>query len=75
MQMTPAERAVLQLWTDGSSTADIANRLGILHSAVEAMLMSVLDSMAAVGRPEAPALATHRIVGLGRHATGPAVTR
>jgi DNA-binding CsgD family transcriptional regulator len=50
MQRTPAERAVLQLWTDGNSTADIANRLGIRQSAVEAVLMSVLDSMAAVVR-------------------------
>jgi DNA-binding NarL/FixJ family response regulator len=60
MQMTPAERAVFQLWTDGNSTADIANRLGIRQSAVEAVLMSVLDNMAAVDRLEPPALATHR---------------
>ncbi|OLC41926.1 MAG: hypothetical protein AUH43_23655 [Acidobacteria bacterium 13_1_40CM_65_14] len=60
LQITPAERAVLQLLADGKATSEIADRLGISDRAVEALLTMLFGRMGAASRPEAIAAALRR---------------
>ena len=53
LQITPAERAVLQLLADGNPTVDIANRLGLSERAMDTMLTTLLESMGAASHVEA----------------------
>jgi LuxR family maltose regulon positive regulatory protein len=60
LQITPAERAVLQLLADGKPTPEIAGRLRISESAVEGLMTALFGRMGAAGRPEAIAAALRR---------------
>jgi len=60
LRITPHERAVLQLMSDGSETLEIASHLGISAHEVEACVTSLLAAMGARSRTEAVALASRR---------------
>ena len=60
LQITPAERAVLQLLADGSPTVDIARRLGLSERAIDALLIMLLERMGAATSVEAVADALRR---------------
>jgi len=47
LQITPAERAVLQLIADGTATRDIANRLRLSERTIDAMVTALLERMGA----------------------------
>jgi DNA-binding NarL/FixJ family response regulator len=47
LQITPAERAVLQLLADGAATRDIASRLRLSEPAIDAMVTTLLERMGA----------------------------
>ena len=53
LQITPAERAVLQLLADGNVTVDIANRLRLSERALDAMVTKLLERMGAASPVEA----------------------
>ena len=60
LQITPVERAVLQLLADGNATTDIANRLRVSVEAIETMLTGLLERMGAASHVEAVADAQRR---------------
>jgi DNA-binding CsgD family transcriptional regulator len=60
LQITPVERAVLQLLADGRTTTEIADRLRITERGVEALLTMLFGMMGASDRPEAVAAALRR---------------
>jgi DNA-binding NarL/FixJ family response regulator len=60
LQITPVERAVLQLLADGNGTIDIANRLRVTVEAIETMMATLLERMGAASRVEAVADARRR---------------
>jgi len=60
LQITPVERAVLQLLADGNAIIEIADRLGLTLEAVESLLPKLYERMGAAGRGEAIADALRR---------------
>jgi DNA-binding NarL/FixJ family response regulator len=60
LQITPAERAVLQLLADGTANTDIANRLRLSEQAIDAMVTMLLERMGAASPVEAVADAQRR---------------
>jgi DNA-binding NarL/FixJ family response regulator len=60
LQITPAERAVLQLLSDGNATRDIADRLRLSEPAFDAMVTMLLQRMGACSLVEAVADAERR---------------
>jgi DNA-binding CsgD family transcriptional regulator len=50
LQITPAERAVLQLLADGNATLEVAERLRLTEPVIDAMLTGLLERMG-VGSP------------------------
>lgn len=60
LQITPVERAVLQLLADGDGIIEIADRLGLTQEAVESLLPKLFERMGAAGRGEAVAAALRR---------------
>ena len=66
LQITPAERAVLQLLADGMATRDIANRLRLGERTIDAMVATLLERMGAPSRVRAVAEAARRgLVSIG----------
>jgi len=55
LQITPVERAVLQLLADGNTTTDIASRLRLTESAIDGLLTELLERMGAASPVEAVA--------------------
>ena len=53
LQITPSERAALQLLANGNATTEIAGRLGIREGEVEAHLTALFARMGAASRAEA----------------------
>ena len=53
LQTTPAERAVLQLLSDGNATREIANRLRLSERALDTMVTALLERMGAASPVEA----------------------
>jgi DNA-binding NarL/FixJ family response regulator len=60
LQITPEERAVLQLLADGNATTDIAARLGLSERALEGRLAMLLMRMGVANPVEAVADALRR---------------
>jgi len=60
LQITPAERAVLQLLADGNPTVDIARRLGLSQRAIDTLLTMLLKRMGASSPVDAVADAMRR---------------
>lgn len=60
LQITPVERAVLQLLADGNANMDIANRLRVSVETIDAMLTTLLERMGAASQVEAVADAQRR---------------
>ena len=60
LQITPYERAVLQLLADGRDGVEIAGRLRISERQYEAGLSSLMATMGARSTPEAVAVAIRR---------------
>jgi DNA-binding CsgD family transcriptional regulator len=60
LQITPVERAVLQLLSDGNPTMDIAKRLGLTERTIDTLLMTLLERMGAPSPVEAVADAHRR---------------
>jgi DNA-binding CsgD family transcriptional regulator len=60
MQITPAERAVLQLLDDGNPIVDIARRLRLRERAIQAMLTRLIERMGVASTVEAVADAHRR---------------
>ena len=55
LQITPVERAVLQLLADGNTIPDIAGRLRLAESAIDGLLTELLERMGAASPVEAVA--------------------
>ena len=65
LQITPSERAVLQLLADGDDASRIAGRLGIRE--IDAYLAALFAKLGAAGRSDAVAAASRRgLVEVGR---------
>jgi DNA-binding CsgD family transcriptional regulator len=60
LQITPSERAALQLLANGKATNEIAGRLGISECEIEAHLTGLFARMGAASRSEAIAAAFRR---------------
>ncbi len=60
LQITPAERAVLQLLADGMATRDIASRLRLSEPTIDAMVITLLERMGAPSPVRAVADAARR---------------
>lgn len=60
LQITPWERTTLELLANGKPTDEIAGRIGISESEVEAHLNTLFARMGAAGRSEAIAAAFRR---------------
>ena len=60
LQITPWERATLELLADGKATDEIAGRVGISEREVEAHLNALFARMGATSRTEAVAAAFRR---------------
>jgi len=60
LQITPQERAMLQLLANGHEGLEIAGRLGVSERELEAGLTNLLATMGARSRSEAVALASRR---------------
>lgn len=60
LQITPSERAALQLLANGNAATEIAGRLGISECEVEAHLTALFARMGAASRAEAIAAAFRR---------------
>ena len=60
LQITPVERAVLQLLSDGNATSEIATRLRLSERALDTMVTALLERMGAVSPVEAVADARRR---------------
>jgi DNA-binding CsgD family transcriptional regulator len=60
LQITPTERAALQLLADGKATHEIADRLRVSESTIEAHLRRLFAKMGASTRAEAVAAAIRR---------------
>lgn len=60
LQITPAERAALQLLADGRTTRAIADQLGATEYEVETRLTTLFARMGATCRTEAVAAAFRR---------------
>ena len=60
LQITPAERAVLQLMADGRTAYEIAERLAIAHADVDAYLSALVVRMRVATRADAVAAASRR---------------
>ena len=60
LQITPRERAALQLLANGTATGEIADRLGISECEVDAHLMTLFARMGAASRTEAIAAGFRR---------------
>ncbi|HYU77610.1 MAG TPA: LuxR C-terminal-related transcriptional regulator [Vicinamibacterales bacterium] len=60
LQITPSERAALQLLATETAATTIAERLGISHSEIEAYLIALFGRMGVRTRAEAIAAAFRR---------------
>jgi LuxR family quorum sensing-dependent transcriptional regulator len=60
LQITPRERAALQLLANGNATGEIADRLGISEREVDAHLTTLFIRMGAATRSEAIAAGYRR---------------
>ena len=60
LQITPSERAALNLLANGASTSELADRLGISEPEMDTQLSTLFTRMGAVGRAEAIAAAIRR---------------
>ena len=65
LQITPAERAVLQLLADGTATRDIASRLRLSERTIDEMVTTLLERMGAPSPVLAVADAARRGLLLG----------
>jgi len=66
LQITPRERAALQLLANGNATGEIADRLGISEREVDAHLTKLFSRMGAATRSEAIAVGYRRGLLTGR---------
>jgi LuxR family transcriptional regulator, quorum-sensing system regulator BjaR1 len=60
LQITPWERAALQLLANGNATHEMAGRLGLSECEVESHLTTLFERMGAASRIEAVAAAVRR---------------
>lgn len=60
LHITPRERVALQLLADGKATNEIADRIGISETDVQAHLNTLFARMGAASRTEAIAAAVRR---------------
>ncbi|HEY7171037.1 MAG TPA: LuxR C-terminal-related transcriptional regulator [Vicinamibacterales bacterium] len=60
LQITPAERVVLQLLADGTAIRDIARRLRLSEPAIDTMVTGLLERMGAASPVEAVTAAERR---------------
>jgi two-component system response regulator DesR len=60
LQITPAERVVLQLLADGTAIRDIARRLRLSEPAIDTMVTVLLERMGAASPVEAVTAAERR---------------
>ena len=60
LQITPWERAALQLLASGAQLSDIARRLHVTEAEAEARLAALIARMGAAGYPDAVAAAARR---------------
>jgi len=72
LQITPSERAALQLLANGKATSEIASHLGVTELELGPHLTKLFSRMGAASRTEAVAVAFRRgLVSQGGHKTAP----